>query len=191
MLRMLTDVSNINYWLRCQGDRLEPATAERFDEDLRAGMQTALGGHLPQRSKWQAELAVQDGGLGLRSASQMAPLAFISSRVTSRPMVIDLFRRAQHCGIGDVEEYMRLYDDRTNACILQLATTWGRDIAEEVQRVAIEGEGRAHLKWRRDAYGDKPEGEHDQDEGAHPDGAEPPVVPQDCPFPLRYETSPL
>ena len=73
MLRRVTDVANITYWMRCQGDLLDPDTASAFDGDLKVALENTLGGELPEHSWWQAGLAVNCGGLGLRSATVVAP----------------------------------------------------------------------------------------------------------------------
>ena len=125
MLRRVTDVANITYWMRCQGDALEPVTATRFDNDLRTALEASLGGAMPDRSWWQAQLAVVSGGLGLRSAAATAPLAFLSSRTAARPMVEDLFRRMERNELGKTEDYMRQYDSRTSACMTAHTAEWG------------------------------------------------------------------
>ena len=59
MLRTVSDVANINYWLRCQGDILDNETARTLDLELRKATETSLGGAVPDHSWWQAELAVK------------------------------------------------------------------------------------------------------------------------------------
>ena len=76
MLRRVTDVANITYWMRCQGDLLDSKTAAEFDADLRTALGNTFGGEIPEHSWWQAGLAVKCGGLGLRSATAVAPPRF-------------------------------------------------------------------------------------------------------------------
>ena len=70
MLRKIIDVANINYWLRCQGDTLDEVKAANFDNELRAAAETTLGSAIPDHRWWQAELAVQKGGLGMHWAQR-------------------------------------------------------------------------------------------------------------------------
>ena len=96
LLRRVSDVANINFWLRCQGDRMCPDTTIAFDNELRAAVEIALGGGIPDNSWWQAELPVDKGGLGMRQAAQTGAAAFLASRAASRAMVDDLCMRMQH-----------------------------------------------------------------------------------------------
>ena len=124
MLRRVTDVANITYWMRCQGDLLDPKTAAEFDADLRTALGNTLGGEIPEHSFWQAGLAVKCGGLGLRSAASVAPLAFLSSRASSRPMVHHLFTIMEKKGMGKAEDYMAQYDNRSETCLQKAAEEW-------------------------------------------------------------------
>ena len=154
MLRRITDVANINYWMRCQGDTMSKATGERFDEDLRGALEDTLGGSIPEHSWWQGSLAVRVGGIGLRSASATSPLAFLSSRASARPMVEDLFRRMECNGLGRMVDYMRQYDDRTMKCITDHAEFWGEELTGLISEELRDGEYAAYCKWRKDIYDD-------------------------------------
>ena len=148
MLRMITDVSNINYWLRCQGDLLLPETASAFDANLRQAIETTLGGAIPDHAWWQAQLSVKRGGLGLRCAVDSAPLAFLSSRVAARPMVEDLFFRMQKKGLCKAHEMMTLFDERNHTCVNKLAEKFNNEVrTEEVRRILQEGALRAKKVW--------------------------------------------
>ena len=85
-----------------------------------------MGAAIPDHSWWQAELAVQSGGVGMRSATMTAPLAFLSSWAAARPMVEYLFTKMQHNGLGRAEDCMRQYDARTTACVNAHTPAWGR-----------------------------------------------------------------
>ena len=62
-------------------------------------------------------MSVQCGGLGMRSATTIAPLAFLSSRESARPMVQDLFMTMESKGLGKARDTMEQYDARTSACL--------------------------------------------------------------------------
>ena len=77
--------SKASHLLRCNGDRVDAGRLLLFDEDMAAGLASALCDRLPDDSWVQATLSVDAGGLGMREASTIAMLAF-TSRVASRPM---------------------------------------------------------------------------------------------------------
>ena len=147
LLRRVSDVANINYWLRCQGDRLDPATAQSFDAELRRAVEDTLGGAMPDASWWQAELSVARGGLGFRSAAESAPLAFVSSRVAARPIVADLFQRMEARGLGTAESYMRRYDQRTDNCLNRISAVMDPAKAAGVREILLAGATRARRGW--------------------------------------------
>ena len=74
-------------WERCYGDVLGGGTADRFDRELRAVLSGTLGGDISDTAWWQAGFGVDQGGLGLRPAAEVALPAFIASRLASRPAV--------------------------------------------------------------------------------------------------------
>ena len=119
-------MSNINYFFRCQGDRMCLDTAATFDDELRSAIEVALGGEIPDHSWWQAESPVSKGGLGMRQAVHTGPTAFLSSRAASRAMVDDLCRRMQHRGLCNAEDYMAQFDKRTIECLDAHVGKWGR-----------------------------------------------------------------
>ena len=57
------------------------------------------------------------GGLGLRSAQDLALPAFLGSRASSRPLVAQLLKRVDKAGLCDAAALMRLYDARTDAAV--------------------------------------------------------------------------
>ena len=87
LTRRCGDVSDFVYRLRCYGDALCREPAEKFDSDLRASVESTLGGVLPDTACWQCGIGADSVGHGLRHSSDHAMPAFIGSRVDSRPMV--------------------------------------------------------------------------------------------------------
>ena len=148
-------MANINFWLRCQGDRMCPDTAIAFDNELRAAVEIALGGGIPDNSWWQAELPVDKGGLGMRQAAQTGAAAFLASRAASRAMVDDLCMRMQHKGLGKADDFMAQFDKRTIECLDAQAGVWGDDLSNDIRLALQQGEDRAYEVWRRDIYGDE------------------------------------
>ena len=54
LTRRCADVGNVNYWLRCYGDRLRGAVTDRFDADLRASVEETLCGPISDVAWWQS-----------------------------------------------------------------------------------------------------------------------------------------
>ena len=78
------DVSKLMYHMRINGDVLGHDLLASFDGQLRASVSTSLCGELPVYSWWQATMGLFCGGLGLRTASGAALLAFVASRIMCR-----------------------------------------------------------------------------------------------------------
>src|SRR6267154_4740788 len=66
-----------------------------FDDKLRESLSAVLNVDLEDVQWCQASLPVRDGGLGIRSAVQLAPSAFFSSAAASAPLVAKI-----HTGTG-------------------------------------------------------------------------------------------
>ena len=81
--RRIADVSNVNYWLRCQGGQVPESTLDQFDSGTREAIEHALGGSIKDHSWTQCTLPVKLGGLGLRSAQLSKLAAFVGSRVAA------------------------------------------------------------------------------------------------------------
>ena len=111
--RRCFDVSKVSYLLRLNGDRVDVAALEEFDGALRGATEDALRGKLRDEGWVQSTLGVDAGGLGLREASAVALAAFVASRVSSRPLVMEMCRHMAAEAMVDVDECMTMYDDRT------------------------------------------------------------------------------
>ena len=73
----------------------------------------------------------------MRSATAVAPLAFLSSRACARPMVRDLFMTMEARGLGTVQEYMEQYDARTEKCIQDQQGHGPRSSPTEYERYCL------------------------------------------------------
>ena len=80
-----------------------------------------LGGELPDVSVRQAQGGVRHGGVGLRSATEQALLAFIASRTETRPYVMHIFEGMRQAGIS-VDGCVAAFDAPVDAAIATLAT---------------------------------------------------------------------
>jgi len=120
LTRKCIDVAKLSYHLRLNGDRIESSALDLFDRNLRDGLETILGGHLEDDAWAQCAIAINKGGLGLRTANQVALAAFIASRITSRPHVHEMAQHLQSSGLGDAQIVMTAYDQRTGDAMVTL-----------------------------------------------------------------------
>lgn len=79
LLRQSFAIPKIMYCLRTAPCFLSP-TIRAFDQELRSALSCILNANLDAHSTWtQATLPVASGGLGIRSATHLAPSAFLAS----------------------------------------------------------------------------------------------------------------
>ena len=161
LTRRCADVGNVNYWLRCYGDVLRHEPASRFDKDLRAAVEESLCGKLSDTAWWQGGIGVAKGGLGLRSAQDMALPAFVSSRVASRPMVAHMLTHIEAAGLGIASEILKIYDARTNSAARELASTLPEAMASEVREAAEAEAVFAAKRWDVLLHGRRPQSAND------------------------------
>ena len=148
LTRRCADVGNINYWLRCYGDRLRGTASERFDADLRAAVEETLGGPLADVAWWQANLGVSDSGLGMKTAHDTALPAFIGSRIASRPLVRCMFTHIETAELGIAQVLLDAYDTRTAAAVEMLVTDLPPDAEQEIRDIVADGYVVAARSWR-------------------------------------------
>eukprot|EP00973_Karenia_brevis_P091573 12408189-Karenia_brevis.AAC.1 len=147
LTRRCGDVSNFVYWLRCYGDVIGQDPAEQFDKDLRTALESMSGGPLPDTAWWQSSLGVKSGGLGLRSARDVALPAFIGSRVSSRPMVNAMFEHIESAGLGMASSLLAAYDRRTAQAIDALRGTLPTEAHAELRDIVADGGRTALHRW--------------------------------------------
>ncbi len=160
LTRRRADVGNVNYWLRCYGDILSEAPANRFDADLRAALEESLGGTLPDTAWWQAGIAVRQGGLGLRSARDVALPAFIGSRVASRPIVAHMFRHLENAGLAIAQQLLGLYDVRLSGAVAAFKQSLPDLVHADVDQYVQDGAGLAARRFSRLIQGRRVAADH-------------------------------
>ncbi len=152
LTRRCADVGNISYWFRCYGDKLQGTVTQRFDSDLRAAVEECLGGPLADIAWWQGSVGVKQGGLGMRSAADVALPAFVASRVASRPLVADMFGRIAAAELGSVGDLLGAYDRRTNDAVAAFLRTMPESSAasERWRRLLDTEAARRHIEQHPD-----------------------------------------
>ena len=83
-------VLKVTHLLRAHGPSIQTEALDEFDDRVRVALARSLGTSLRHEASLQAALGVQDGGLGLRRAADVAAPAYVASRVLARPMVLRL-----------------------------------------------------------------------------------------------------
>ncbi len=144
LTRQCADVAKLSYHLRLNGDRIQESALRAFDGDVRAAVEASLGGAVGDDSWMQACLGVTKGGLGLRSAANIALASFVASRVTSRPHVREMAGHLEEAGLATVAVVMRAYDDRTEcaleALVSLLPSARGGELIDTVAAAAANSE---------------------------------------------------
>ena len=72
--------------------------AQAFDGQLRASVSASLNGDLPHECWWQVTTGVTCGGLGLGTALEISPTAFVSRRIMCRPLLTTMVDHVDHHG---------------------------------------------------------------------------------------------
>jgi len=148
LTRRCADVAKLGYALRCSGDRLDKDVLEEFDKDLRSSLETTLGGSLRDTAWWQASTGVRSGGLGLREAVAVALPAVLASRITSRPLAMEMAAHAAAAGLVTVDQFTAAYDQRTRDALLRLRADLPDEVADEVKQGAEDGTAAAAARWQ-------------------------------------------
>ena len=114
----------------------------------RNGVANTLEGDVGELAWLQATTACNRGGLGLRSAAELALPAFIASRTASRPGALHLFKRIEEAGLAAAAVLTQAYDRRTDAAVSKLSGASGGH-ATEVQafETIISNGARAAAEW--------------------------------------------
>ena len=89
---------------------------------------------------------VQQGGLGMRTASQLRSLAFVASRIESRPFVARIFADMASSGI-DIPGCLDLYDKQTAAALGEFTSDLPPDIAERARSLCQKGAASAAKRF--------------------------------------------
>ena len=120
----------------------------RFDNNLRAAVETTLGGDLPDTSWQQATTGVTHGGLGLRSAETTALAAFVASRFTSRPLVTTMVQHYVAATGEQFDKIMSAYDSRTEDALITLVSTLPPDVGLGIVEKLADAADEATLRWQ-------------------------------------------
>ena len=148
LTRRCADVAKLSYTLRCAGDRVADNVLEQFDTNLRAALEGVLAGPLKDTSWWQATTGVREGGLGFREAVAVSLPALLASRITARPLALEMARHAQQAGMVTEAQFVQAYDDRTKAAFERLRAKLPDQVADELREIAVEGAEAAATRWQ-------------------------------------------
>ena len=149
LTRRCADVSKLTYTLRCSGDKVAEAVLEEFDGGVRSALERALGGSIRDTSWWQATTGVRHGGLGLRESTAACLPAFLASRITARPLAIEMAQHAVEAGLLPMSSFIQAYDERTRAAYERLRDSLPAEVHEDLRIIAEDGASAAADRWQR------------------------------------------
>jgi len=147
LTRRCADVSKLTYTLLCSGDMVRGDVLEEFDNSLRATLERTLGGSLRDTSWWQATTGVFDGGLGLRESTAVCLPAFLASRITARPLALEMAQHALDAGLLTLAAFTSAYDERTRAAYERFRAEMPVDVHEELRLLVEEAASAAAARW--------------------------------------------
>ena len=87
LLRKYADACKIVHLLRAAGSSIEPELFDNYDSVLNASLTRCLGEDLDALALAQARLEVDQGGLEIRHARDIALPAFVVSRIECRWLI--------------------------------------------------------------------------------------------------------
>lgn len=137
----------MTYAFRCSGDKLADEMLGKFDASVRHAFERTLGGSLRDTSWWQATIAASEGGLGLREAMDVSLPAFLASRITSRPLALEMAQHAVDTELLSLNVFAESYDARTRAGFNRLCRSLPASVHEELRLIAEEGAAAAAERW--------------------------------------------
>ena len=149
-------VAKVVHILRATGDRLSQEALASVDESLRVSLGQSLGGDIAGNAWSQAQCPFNQGGLGWTSAADLALPAFIASRVSSRPAVVEMFAKLEAAGLGLSAQLQEVYDKRLDAASARLAATLPVDLADAVGEIIERGREQTESRWRAECGEDGP-----------------------------------
>ena len=169
LMRKCCDVGKMVHAMRCNGDLLGRRVTDKFDFDLRTGVQETPGGLVHDTSWWQTTLGTTSGGLGMKSSGDVCLPAFIGSRVAVRALVSQMFKHAEEAGIGIAEDLQQRYDARTRRAVASLKSRLPEETHGDIEQAIAEGGDAAAARWRDAVAGRRSRGS--MEDGAGPASA--------------------
>ena len=114
--RVSGGVARVVHLLRTNGNILPSDVVSEQDQCQADFLSHILAGELSNYALRQATAGVQQGGLGMRTASQLRSLAFVASRNGVRPFVANIFGAMAEAGVR-IRGCLGLYDQQTAAAL--------------------------------------------------------------------------
>ena len=143
--------------LRLNDDRLlESGVLPLCTRILRSSLARSLGGGLGDAAWKQATCGSNEGGIGLRTAEEVALPAFVASRTAAKPAVQDIFLRLEAAGLATPGVLAETYDARTDDAVKALQAKFAEGSPENTAVAAVVAEGlqAATDWWQQAAEGD-------------------------------------
>ena len=120
----------INYLLHAAGNVISECELKNYDDLLAAGLGNILDCPISNLSSMQAACGIQSGGLGLRSAVDLALPAFIASRTDCKHYVQELICNFFNDDLGD--KFMDSFNSEMDVAIQSLKNKLSVGAAVEI-----------------------------------------------------------
>ena len=146
--RSCADVARIGHLLRASGDVLADGPVSHFDLQQIAFLERICGGELGDAATAQAALGIRAGGLGLRTAKDLALASFVASRVESAPLVAHIFAGMAAEGIP-TEGAQRRFDTQLADAKAKLVSVLGTNEQAQMNTLMADGERRAQERFEQ------------------------------------------
>ena len=147
LTRKCADVGLAMYLLRVHGDRLSSAALGSLDLALREAVEEGVREHLDDDAWVQCGLAVCQGGLGMRSASDVALPAALGSLVAAQPLVGHLASGLEAAGLAPAGVVAAAFEERIAAARERLLASTPPGARDAVESVFREAPDAARAAW--------------------------------------------
>ena len=113
LLRASVSIPRLNYFLRCYPCWKTPDALALYDSTLTTTLENILNVKFSEDSRKQSSLPVRHGGLGIRSAVDIAIPCFLASSYSNLPLIIQILKDP-HFYDPDIVESESLWTFNTN-----------------------------------------------------------------------------
>jgi len=154
--KQCADTGKIIHTLRLNGDRIHGTELKQYTQVARDGVSRTLAGDVGDGPWIQATCGVKSGGLGIRTAEEVALPAFVASRVAVRPIVQDIFAKLEAAGLVPAGHLIGWYDERTMKATHALQAQFPEHANERdaIRTVVQQGAVAAEDWWSRAVQSD-------------------------------------
>ena len=142
------NVSKATYMLRLTGDCVGNSALSDFDQRQQDSLSNSLGGEVGDTPWAQARCRLGEGGVGVKTAHEVALPAVVASLTTARPAAFEWFKRAHERGVLDLGALCEAYDERVEAAQARLEAVCPSETTKaELRSMVCRGADSAEIAW--------------------------------------------